>query len=175
MAFLLQALTAVNDRLKPNNTHLIIRHGEPETVFGEIIAETDAKRLYFNADYTPFAVKRDQSIVENISIEVQSFDDALLIPPGEILKDDGDPYVVFTPFKKRWNTQPKPNTSNLELSSEHFYDVSHLKNDGIPTWDDLNIPDRSSQFRQQQKYMPKIDWNTSSIQASMSMLPLEIF
>lgn len=139
MAFLLSALEAVDKRLNAYNTQLLVRHGNPHKILSELIEETGADKLYFNADYTPFSAKRDASIQDDLSIEVKAFDDALLIPPGRVMKDDGDPYVVFTPFKKRWNEKSKPAISTVELSPNNFYNISDLQNDGIPTHEQLDI------------------------------------
>ena len=115
MAFLLSAMEAVNQRLSDYNTHLLVRHGNPHEILPELIEKIGADKLYFNADYTPFAIKRDSKLQDELQIEVKSFDDALLIPPGGVMKDDGDPYVVFTPFKKRWNAKSKPAISTVDL------------------------------------------------------------
>lgn len=139
MAFLLSAMQTVDNRLKQFNARLLVRRGKPSKILEDLVKETQATALYFNADYTPFAVKRDTAIQKNLSIDVKSYDDALLIPPGGVLKDDGDPYVVFTPFKKKWNEKTKPAISSIDLSSDSFFDISSLDNDGVPSREDLDI------------------------------------
>ncbi len=139
MAFLLDSMEAVNQRLSDYNAHLLVRHGNPHSILSELIQQTNASGLYFNADYTPFAVKRDETLQDNLSIDVRSFDDALLIPPGGVMKDDGTPYVVYTPFKKRWNDKIKPATSTVEMSSDNFYNISEIENVGIPSREQLEI------------------------------------
>jgi deoxyribodipyrimidine photo-lyase len=57
--------------------------------------------VYFNRDYTPFSVKRDlaiQAVCEAAGVPCHVFDDALLNPPGSVIKQSGGPYTVFTPF-----------------------------------------------------------------------------
>jgi len=139
MAFLLSAMQAVENRLQNFNTKLVMRHGNPLDILPELIKETGADLLHFNADYTPFATTRDGEIQDQLSIEVKSFDDALLIPPGGVMKDDGDPYVVYTPFKNKWNDKTKPAISTIDMSSDNFFAISDLQNDGIPTRDKLDI------------------------------------
>jgi deoxyribodipyrimidine photo-lyase len=139
MAFLLSAMQAVNQRLVAYNTQLLVRHGNPHAILPQLIEQSGADKLYFNADYTPFAMKRDTLLQQELPITVKSFDDAILIPPGGVMKDDGSPYVVFTPFKKRWNEKSKPSMSSINLSTSHMYDISNLQNDGIPTCDQLDI------------------------------------
>lgn len=139
MAFLLSALNAVDIHLQRYNTTLLVKHGQPLDILQQLIKETNASTLYFNADYTPFATRRDNAVQNSLSIPVKIHDDALLIPPGGVLKDDGEPYVVFTPFKNKWNTLPKPAISTIDISSDHFFNITQLDNDGIPTRKTLGI------------------------------------
>lgn len=137
LKFLLDALQSLDERLKGYDTRLLVRHGQPANVLQHLISETDAKALYANRDYSPYARRRDADIENALTIPVHIHDDALLIPPGGVMKDDGDPYVVFTPFKKKWNENTKPEESVRHFRSDWFYDISDLRNDGIPTLHDL--------------------------------------
>lgn len=139
MAFVLSALQAVDRRLQQYSAELIVLHGKPEDELSALIENIDATALYFNADYTPFAIKRDQWLHDNLQIDVKTFDDALLLPPGSIMKDDGDPYRVFTPFKNRWNEQSKPAISTLNFKRDHFFPAKTVENSGIPTRSELAI------------------------------------
>jgi len=139
MAFLLSAMQAVDSRLGEYNTELIVQHGNPHEVLLELIDTSGATAVYFNADYTSFAVKRDTALQDKLSVEVKSFDDGLLIPPGGVLKDDGDPYVVYTPFKKKWNVKTKPAISTVEMTASVFSDLQGLQNDGVPSHQQLKI------------------------------------
>jgi len=63
--------------------------------------------VYANADYTPYAHRRDHAIKSGLGVPLHLFDDVALLPPGAVLKGDGKPFVVFTPFKKAWLNIPK--------------------------------------------------------------------
>lgn len=180
MAFLRDAMQALDVRLKQYQSGLVIKYGNPLDVLPDLIQETNASALYFNADYTPFAIKRDSEIQAVMSIEVQAFDDALLIPPGGVLKDNGDPYVVYTPFKKRWNDKAKPEVSKIELMADTFCDVTKFNNSGIPSREQLNIqtgipiPPATESYAQDQlqQYMQS-GINTYSI--ARNYLPVDPF
>jgi len=106
MKFLLQALESLDQSLREHGAHLIIRRGNPLEILAKIIAETGAQKLYFNRDYTPYARRRDDAL-QNLRIEICAFDDEVLLAPGEVMKSDGSPFKVYTPFKKQWRLQPK--------------------------------------------------------------------
>ena len=70
-----------------------------------IARATGARALYFNAEYPLNEANRDRAVVRactamGLVCHVRHGD--VMQPPGAILKDDGEPYRVFTPFKRRW-------------------------------------------------------------------------
>ena len=62
------------------------------------------KQFYLNKDYTPFSLKRDKTIEEvcqKNNVKFNSYADCLINEPGQVLKDNGSHYTVFTPFLER--------------------------------------------------------------------------
>jgi len=89
---------------------LIFRHGPPEREMEALLRETKAGALFFNRDYEPMARKRDEAVTKMaqvLGVEVHGFDDAVLHEPNSILKDNGTPYKVFTPYSKAWRRKAK--------------------------------------------------------------------
>ena len=127
MAFLLDALEALASRLQQLGARLLILEGDPPEVMAEIVRATEAAALYFNRDYTPFAKARDQALASALGIETRAYDDGLLVAPGELLKDDGAPVKIYTPFRRRWITCAKPSISALDLRREHFLSAPALR------------------------------------------------
>lgn len=138
LKFLLNALTALDERLRKYNARLIVRQGKPMSIVQDLVDQIGVSALFFNADYSPYARQRDEKVQDALEIPVHVHDDVLLMPPGSVMKKDGDPYVVFTPFKNTWNGQDKPDIVETRLSSSVFYgELDALKNDGIPSLKDL--------------------------------------
>ena len=88
---------------KQLNGNLIILKGNPKECFDELINFFDVQEVSWNRCYEPWIIKRDKSlkIYLNEKIKVNSFNGSLLWEPWEILKNDGTPYKIFTPFYKR--------------------------------------------------------------------------
>jgi deoxyribodipyrimidine photo-lyase len=108
MAYFLNALASLRDQLREQGSDLVVREGQPLAVLQALIDETGADALFFNADYSPYAHRRDAQIQSELDIHVEVSDDLVLLPPGTVLKDDGDPYVVYSPFMRVWKEMPKP-------------------------------------------------------------------
>src|SRR5690554_6276842 len=108
VTFIHQRLTRLNKYLqKQHQTQIAIYHGKPETVFLKLIAEYDVQNVITNHDYEPYAIQRDKKIGELLTkkdIGFYTFKDQVIFEKDEIVKENGEPYLVFTPFMKKWKT-----------------------------------------------------------------------
>jgi len=119
LKFMLKGLEALDEDLRRRGSGLVVRYGDPVEVLPKLIAETGASAITFNRDVTPYAYKRDTAILN--ALPAKSFDDVLIHAPGEVevLKDDGNPYTVYTPFRKRWENLPKPDVLLTDRNNFH--------------------------------------------------------
>lgn len=140
MAFLLSALHALDESLKGYGSRLLVRFGAPVNVLAELIQQTKAQALHFNRDVSPYALTRDEQISRELIVPVHGFDDALLLPPNDVLKTDGKPYRVYTPYRNVWNKIPKPAVLETVFSSQSFYPQDALTRRSIPTLEELGHP-----------------------------------
>lgn len=83
---------------------MIFRSGDARKILPDILEQTHAQAVFWNRLYEPWRVTRDKEIkaaMKDKGIEAETFNAALLWEPWEVLKDDGTPYKVFTPFYRR--------------------------------------------------------------------------
>ena len=102
---LLEIDSELNKKYKSN---LNVFQGKPYDIFKNLIQNYSIKNVYTNNDYEPYAINRDESIKELLSyngINFKSYKDQVIFEKNEIVKDDGNPYVVYTPFMKKWKTK----------------------------------------------------------------------
>jgi deoxyribodipyrimidine photo-lyase len=119
--------------------HFKIEMGTPLEIWKKLIKSVPVTAVYTNKDYEPYAIKRDLEItalLEENGIEVHHFKDQVIFEESEILKADGNPYKVFTPYKNAWLKKfsreqfiPKPRPK------EHIYPV----NSSFPTLMDIGF------------------------------------
>lgn len=99
------SISKINDLLSKKNKSISCFYGNPKEVFLRIINQFEIKKVYTNRDYTPYSIKRDHIIKKLLNenkIEFFDFKDHVLYEKNEIVKDDGMPYKVYTPFSKKW-------------------------------------------------------------------------
>jgi len=85
-----------------------IYHGNPVEVFQSLLKTYDISSVYTNKDYEPYATKRDHEIETLLSdheIAFLKFKDQVIFEESEVVKKDGNPYVVYTPYMKTWKSQ----------------------------------------------------------------------
>lgn len=103
--FIWESLQRMQLQLEKQGATLDVRIGDPLTVFKQLLNDYSIKAVYANHDYEPYAVKRDQSVQQLLQakgISFHSYKDQVILEKSEVVKDDGKPYTVFTPYSRRW-------------------------------------------------------------------------
>jgi deoxyribodipyrimidine photo-lyase len=108
VSFIYDELNKMDRAFQNKGGRILVKKGEPLKVWKELIDKFNISAIYTNRDYEPYALKRDKSIkelIESMGGSYFDFKDHVIMEPGEVLKDDGLPYTIYTPFKKRWLSQ----------------------------------------------------------------------
>jgi deoxyribodipyrimidine photo-lyase len=103
--FIHQALQQLQQQLLKLGSTLEVRYGFPEQVYKELLQEYTVEKVFTNHDYEPYAQKRDAAIAQLLQTNGASFHtfkDQVILEKNEVLKDDGKPYTVFTPYSRKW-------------------------------------------------------------------------
>ncbi len=129
-AFLLGGLRALEADLGRRGSHLIVRRGQPEMVLAGLLAEAKADIIFAEADYSPYARARDTRIARSLPLRL--VDGLTVQPPGAVLKADGFPYTVFTPFSKAWKARPMPAESDLLPAPDRIPTPDELAGETLP-------------------------------------------
>jgi len=111
LAFLLRSLASLSDDLDalrvPLRFVVAAKFSAAPKGLLKLAREVEAQAIHFNAEYPLNERKRDSQVTvafESAGIGVHSFDGSVIAAPGTVLTGSGDPYTVFSPFKKRWLT-----------------------------------------------------------------------
>lgn len=131
LQFLIESLEDLEKQLESKNGKLYLFYDEPEKVIKKCIQTLKIDAVIVNRDYTPYSIQRDkkiQALCIKEGIGFYSFDDALLQPPEETVKKDGNPYTIFTPFYKNSMKldikKPEPNPYSNYHKSEIEFSIS---------------------------------------------------
>ncbi len=112
-AFLVEGLRRLDDDLQAHGSRLILLSGRPGTVFQALTTILGPLEVFAETDFNPYAQQRDAAVAEVVSLH--SVGTATVRPPQQVLKADGAPYTVFTPFSKAWLALPLKPVVNRPL------------------------------------------------------------
>jgi deoxyribodipyrimidine photo-lyase len=135
-AFLFACLRALDEDLQLRGSRLILRSGPPAQALRVLFQETCASAIYAEEDYAPYARKRDAQVAA--SLPLVRVLGASFFHPGEVVKPDGSPYVVFTPYARAWKAQL--------ASSALFPAPAHIPSPVLPASEPIPYADAPSLF-----------------------------
>lgn len=142
VTFIHQTLLDLNTKLKEVNSSLLVKHGKPLKVWKSLINEFGIHKVFFNHDYEPYALDRDRKVTDmlnNEGVEVTSFKDHVIFEKYEVLKNDGDPYTVYTPYKNKWLDTFKLEEHTRSFNSSGLTDNFYEKRFEFPELEDLGF------------------------------------
>lgn len=103
--FIHNTLCEVNRELHNNGSSLLVLHDVPLAAFEKLTSRYDIRSVFINRDYEPYALQRDlavEQLLKSKEIGFRSFKDQVIFEKSEVMKPDGSPYTVFTPYSKKW-------------------------------------------------------------------------
>jgi deoxyribodipyrimidine photo-lyase len=105
--FIHTALEDIQRELFSLNSTLDARYGYPEEIFSRLLEDYTVEKVFTNHDYEPYARQRDENIrglLKKAGISLHTFKDQVITEKNEVIKDDGKPYTVFTPYARKWKS-----------------------------------------------------------------------
>ena len=103
--FIHNRIGLLQDFIGNTGATLDVRYGNPEQIWNDLTTQYDIQAVYTNHDYEPYAIARDARVNELLAsknIPFFSFKDQVIFERDEVVKDDGKPYTVYTPYSRKW-------------------------------------------------------------------------
>ncbi|MEO6229007.1 MAG: deoxyribodipyrimidine photo-lyase [Ferruginibacter sp.] len=105
--FIHAALQEMQKKLLSMESSLEVYYGTPLEIFKKLLKKYQVHTIFTNHDYEPSAQERDEQVNELLksqSVILSTFKDQVILEKNEVLKDDGKPYTVFTPYSRKWKS-----------------------------------------------------------------------
>lgn len=128
LLFIYHHLKILHNELLKQGSGLVTYYDSPQNAWKKIIQKFNVKSVYINEDYEPDARERDAllcNFLNNKAISFNAFKDQVVFGPGEILKDDGTPYTIYTPYKNKWRSNI--NSAQLKTYPSEKYSDCFVK------------------------------------------------
>lgn len=106
VTFIYETLQSMRQTLlDKHGSSIAMFHGKPIDIYKQLIKDYEIDTVYTNHDYEPYATERDneiRSFLETQEIEFKTYKDQVIFEKNEVVKKDGKPYVVYTPYMRIW-------------------------------------------------------------------------
>lgn len=105
VAFIYAALEEMQDELVKMNSSLQVFYSTPKGAFEKLLAAYNIDKVFTNHDYESYAKERDiiiEKLLKSKGASFYTFKDQVIFEKDEVIKDDGKPYTVFTPYSRKW-------------------------------------------------------------------------
>ncbi|MES2430871.1 MAG: deoxyribodipyrimidine photo-lyase [Bacteroidota bacterium] len=142
VTFIYTTILELQQQIKKSGSALNVFYGTPADVFKKLLAKYNINKVFINHDYELYAQQRDRevgSILKKNNATLYSSKDQVIFEKDEVVKDDGKPYTVFTPYSKKW----KAKLTEFYLKSYPSEELLNnlYKNDGvdIPTLNEMRF------------------------------------
>lgn len=152
VTFIYDALKHLAADYKQRGNALEVYIGDPKILIPELAKRHGASAVFTNRDYEPEALKRDAVVREKLhseGIAFTDFKDQVIFETTEVLKDDGSPYTVYTPYKNKWMQHlsenalaPHPSENLISPRSTETVPFPELEDFGFVRNNRINHPDR---------------------------------
>lgn len=132
LTFIYQYIEQVKAAYEKHGGSLLVEIGKPIEVFEKLIQKYSVKAVYTNNDYEPYALQRDQAVhtlLDKHKIAFHSYKDHVIFEKHEVVKKDGAPYTIYTPYMRAWKAkyaENQPHSFPSEKGLKHLVQQAPL-------------------------------------------------
>ncbi len=136
LAFIHDFLQNIQQKLTKQGSTLQTYNDTPINAFKQLLKDYDIAAVYTNTDYEPYAEERDKHVADYLldsDVRFFKYKDQVIFQKDEVLKDDGDPYTVYTPYSKKWKAKLNDFYLKPYPTEKYFNNFFQQKEIKLPT------------------------------------------
>jgi len=152
VTFIYQTIENLRYELHKHGSSLLVIYDKAEHAWNNIIKDHNVAAVYTNHDYEPYATQRDDAVKEKLgkhNIELKTFKDQVIFEKSEVVKDDGKPYTVYTPYQRKWYNTLKPFYLKGYSTEKYLHNLVKTLNLPLPTLKEMGFEKSDMHFPDQ--------------------------
>lgn len=145
--FIHEAIQLLKKAYQNIGSDLKVYHGDPTRIIPQIAEDFGATAVYTNRDYEPYALERDKrifDILKNKSIDFIGTKDHVIFEKSEVMKADGLPYTVFTPYSKKWKERMNAFYLSSYPNENYATKLEQVKPEPLISLEELNFESKKN-------------------------------
>ena len=142
VSFIHDSLQDMQQQLRALGSSMEIRYGYPLQVFQDLLKEYQVGAVYTNHDYESYALVRDGEVAQLLQesgLHLHHYKDQVIFEKDEVLKDDGKPYTVFTPYSRKWKTRLEPFYTRSYPCASYYRNFLQHQARPMPSLEDMGF------------------------------------
>ncbi|MGV3528156.1 MAG: cryptochrome/photolyase family protein [Flavisolibacter sp.] len=160
VTFIHKTISNINDELKKHGSSLLVVHGKPLAAFEKICDQFHVKAVFTNNDYEPYARERDEQVkifLRKKDIAFHSYKDQVMFEKDDVMKPDGSPYTVFTPYSRKWKEALMKDEVVSFPSEKHPKNFYQTKQFHLPSLKEIGFEKTASHFPEKEIDVAKVE------------------
>ena len=149
VAFIHETLEGIDSELKKHHSSLSVLNDTPIKAFENICNDFDVKEVFTNHDYEPYAIERDSKIkkfLEEKKIPFYTYKDQVIFEKAEVVKSNGEPYTIFTPYSNTWKQKLEKEELKHFPSEKYLSNLFQIKPFHFPTLKEIGFEEIDLDF-----------------------------
>jgi deoxyribodipyrimidine photo-lyase len=149
VAFIHAALQEMQAELITLGSSLEVFYSTPDEAFKKLTSTYTIEKVFTNHDYEPYAKERDDAIADFLKTKgafLHTFKDQVILEKDEVLKDDGKPYTVFTPYSRKWKTVLNEFHLKAYPTEKYFNNFLQQRANKIPSLKEMGFVETEAAF-----------------------------
>ncbi|MBC7651221.1 MAG: deoxyribodipyrimidine photo-lyase [Deinococcales bacterium] len=134
--FIHAALTDMQQTLVALGSSLEVYYATPKQTFTALLEKYHINSVFSNHDYEQYGIDRDIEIAQLLqqhNATLNTYKDQVIFEKDEVVKDDGKPYTVFTPYSRKWKAALKPIYLEAYPTKKYYTNFYKQSPQAIPT------------------------------------------
>ncbi len=140
--FIYRTLKEIKTQLEKIGSNLLVLNGKPLDVFKKLLHDYQICSVYTNRDYDPYSVCLDLDVerfLRSRKIGFYTFKDYVLFEKDELVKDDGNPYNVFTAYKNKFMEKYSYEMVRPLNTAKYFHNFAKIRPLKLPSLKELGF------------------------------------
>lgn len=149
VTFIYKTIEKLSKQLQRHGSSLLVIYDKAESAWKKVLKDHQVTAVYTNHDYEPYADERDKAVRDLLqyhNISFNTFKDQVIFEKDEVVKDDGKPYTVYTPYMRKWYAKLKPFYLKAYPNSKYFHNLYQTKHLDIPALKDMGFAESPLKF-----------------------------
>ncbi|HVV56299.1 MAG TPA: deoxyribodipyrimidine photo-lyase, partial [Mucilaginibacter sp.] len=149
VTFIHRAIGELDRDLQKNGSSLLVKYDKASDAWDTIIQKYKIGTVFTNHDYEPYARQRDEAIANKLKakgIGFKAYKDQVIVDRDEVVKDNGGPYTVYTPYMRRWYQALNPFYLKSYPAEKYLDNLFKTKASPVPSLQSMGFEENGRGF-----------------------------